>query len=110
MSAADTTLVFGPCTPPRGLRKGKRAYCLYYNAPVVVTGWSDARISWPRCQQKGQDGGSGLLVDEELKRAIRTDSATVLKFWFGVSTKAVWNGRNVFGVGHKQNPGQPALN
>jgi len=37
-------------------------------------------------------------VDDELLRAIRTESAVALKHWFGVSTHAVWNWRKAFGV------------
>jgi len=40
-------LLFGPYRPPR-LRRGDRATCLYKSCGVVVKGWTDARISWPR--------------------------------------------------------------
>jgi hypothetical protein len=39
-------LLFGPYTPPP-LKKGERTHCLYRDALVVVTSWSDGRISWP---------------------------------------------------------------
>jgi hypothetical protein len=41
-------LLFGPYTAPR-LRKGDRATCLYRDCDVAVTGWTGARVSWPRC-------------------------------------------------------------
>ncbi len=41
---------------------------------------------------------SGLLVTEELARAVRTESAAALKFWFGVSTHTAWSWRKAFGV------------
>jgi hypothetical protein len=35
---------------------------------VVVTGWTDAPISWPRALPVGERGHPGILVDEELAR------------------------------------------
>jgi hypothetical protein len=65
---------------------------------VVITSWTDARISWPRCRAIGVRGGSGLLLTEELVRAVRTESAEAIKYWFGVSANAVWNWRQAFDV------------
>jgi hypothetical protein len=62
---ARTELLHGPYTPPP-VRRGDRANCLYRDAEVVVTGWTEARIPWPRCHPGNRGGGAGLLVDEEL--------------------------------------------
>jgi hypothetical protein len=65
----------GPYIPPP-LRRGGRATCLCRDGGVIITGWSDGRISWPRCRRPGtHGGGSGLLVNEELARAIRLESS-----------------------------------
>jgi hypothetical protein len=91
-------LLAGPYTTPP-LRRGDHAICLYRDADVTITSWTSAPIPWPRCYRPGtHGGGSGLLVTEELVRAIRTESAVALKHWFGVSTSTVWSWRRTFGV------------
>jgi hypothetical protein len=42
--------------------------------------------------------GSGLLVTEELVRAVRTESVVALMSWFGVSHNTVYAWRKAFGV------------
>jgi hypothetical protein len=76
-------LLFGPYEPPP-LRKGDRTSCLDRDADVVVTGWSDGRIPWPRCRALDSRGhGSGLLVEEELARPVRSESAAAIMYWWG---------------------------
>jgi hypothetical protein len=65
---------------------------------VVVTSWSDGRISWPRCRALGHRGGSGLLVDDELARAVRSESAAALMYWWGVNGRTAWAWRKALGV------------
>jgi hypothetical protein len=48
----------------------------------------------------GGSGRPGLLITDELVRAIRTESAEAIKFWFGVSTPTVWQWRRAFGISH----------
>jgi hypothetical protein len=97
MDSNKTELLHGPYRPPV-LQCGGRATCLYRDAEVVITSWTDARISWPRCRAVGAGGGSGLLVTEELVRAVRTESCLAIHHWFGVNKSTVWRWRKAFGV------------
>jgi hypothetical protein len=74
-------LLSGPYTPAK-LERGDRATCLYRDCTVVITGVSAGRIPWPRCRApETGGGGSGLLVDEEMARAARSESAAVMYWW-----------------------------
>jgi hypothetical protein len=92
-----TDLIAGPYKPP-ALKRGDRAFCLFRDCEVKVTSWSNAPLQWPRCQRMGQHGGSGLLVTDELVRAIRSESSAALQYWFGVGIETVWRWRKFFGV------------
>jgi transposase-like protein len=81
------------------VRRGEVVTCLYRDCDCLVTVMSDAPIPWPRVQPRGKQGGSGLWVNDELCRAIRTESAEALKYHFGVSASVVWKWRKQFGVG-----------
>src|SRR5216683_6934958 len=82
----DTILIGSPYTQPK-LKRGDRAFCLYKDCDVIITTWTDAPISWPRCRGvENPMGHPGLLVDAELERAIRTESAKAIKRAWGVST------------------------
>jgi hypothetical protein len=48
-------------------------------------------------------------VNEELLRAIRTESAEAIKHWFGVGARVVWNWRKAFGVGKWETQGSRRL-
>jgi hypothetical protein len=102
-------LLFGPYKPPP-LQKGDQTSCLYRDAPVVIAGWSDARIFWPRCYlAEGRARGHGLLIDAELARAIRHESAAAVAHWWGVSKSTVQHWRNVLGVGRTDSEGSQRL-
>jgi hypothetical protein len=78
MNTDVPALLFGPYRPP-ALKVGQRATCLYRDCDVGVTGWSDAPILWPLCRRLGRyKGHASLLVDDELARAIRHESAQAL--------------------------------
>src|SRR5262245_57003760 len=91
-------LLHGPYHPP-AVRKGDRVFC-HIRGSAVVTSWSDAPFSWPRCRPLGGTRGSGcgLYVDAELARAIRCESALAVRFWWGVNGETVWRWRRALGV------------
>jgi hypothetical protein len=90
-------LLFGPYVS-HCYRRGTRVTCLFRDGDCVVTGKTFARISWPRCRRIGHRGGSGLLVDEELARAVRRESVLAIAYWFGVGPETVWRWRQALGV------------
>src|SRR5262249_9752796 len=102
-------LLHGPYEVPR-LRRGDRTFFLFKDCDVVITGWTDARISWPRCRPLDVPRTRpSLLVDEELACAIRQESATALRFWWGVSTRVVRRWRQALGVTCTNNEGSQRL-
>jgi hypothetical protein len=77
---------------------------------VVITGWSEAPIPWPRCRAlDGPGGGSGILLDEELARAVRCKSAAAVANWWRVTPGVVWRWRKALGVTCKSNEGSRRL-
>src|SRR5262245_51503314 len=95
MTAAPQ-LLHGPYTPP-ALDRGQRPSCLFRDAEVIVPSWTDAPIAWPRRRLadrrgKASGGGSGLLVCEELARAVRCEAALAIRHWWSVThgTVARW--------------------
>src|SRR5947207_4171075 len=92
------------------LEIGERTFCKYRRRWCRVTSFTTAPIPWPRCALRGQQGGSGLLVGPVLARAIRTESAAAIMYWWGVSSKAVWLWRRKLlpGEGKFWTPGSQA--
>jgi len=82
-------LLHGPHHSPH-LSRGDCATCILRDGDVVITGWSNGRIAWPRCKVVGVRGGSGVLLDEELARAVKQESAAAIFFWRRVSEGVVW--------------------
>jgi hypothetical protein len=95
-------LLSGPYQAPP-LQRGQRAWCLYRDRLVVVWGWSDAPISWPLCRGLDPPSGVGILVDEELARAVRCESAAAICHWWRVSGATVIKWRKAFGVNRQNN-------
>jgi transposase-like protein len=110
MKSSDRAkLLFGPYQAP-ALRRGDRATCHYRDCDVIVTGWAGARISWPRCRPLDVPRSHpSLLVDEELARAIRQESAAAIRYRWGVCSGVVHRWRKAFGVGRTNCPGSQRL-
>jgi hypothetical protein len=101
-------LLHGPYPAPR-LKVGDRADCLFRDCLVVVTGWTDGIISWPRGRPVGERGHPSMLVDEELARAIRLESAAAIQHWWGVCDGVVHRWRKALGVTRTNNGGTQRL-
>src|SRR5438876_8820403 len=102
-------LLHGPYRAP-ALRRGDWATCPFRGCEVVITGRSDGRIRWPRCRaERTRGGGSGLLVDEELARAVRCELALAIGYWWGVTEGVVWRWRKALGVTRTNNEGSQRL-
>ena len=75
-----------------------------------MTSWTEARISWPCCRALDSGrGGSGILVDEELARAIRCESAVALHYWWGASVNTIARWRRALGVARADSGGSRRL-
>jgi hypothetical protein len=57
----------------------------------------------------GPGGGSGILLDEELARAVRCESAAAIRHWWGVTVGVVWRWRKALGVTRTNNEGSRRL-
>jgi hypothetical protein len=100
-----TRLLFGPYKAPR-LRKGDRAACLYRDTDIVVTGWTDAGVSWP-C---GRPVGTMGLPRSWWTRSWPAPSGRVgggAALLVGVSALLVWKWRKALGVDRINCPGSP---
>jgi hypothetical protein len=103
-------LLFGPYQAP-SLRRGDRALCRVRDCEVVITGWSDAPMSWPRgyAPSERPGGGLALLVDDQLARAVRRESAAAVCYWWGVGHTTIARWRRALGATRRNNAGSQRL-
>ena len=102
-----TELMHGPYQRPT-VRIGGNATCLL-RGDVHITSWSHSPMRWPRCLPIGKRGKPTLLVTEELARAIRSESAAAVCWWWGVGVKQIWIWRKSLGVSRTNNEGSRRL-
>ena len=71
-----------------------------------VGGWTDGRISWPR---RKKNGTPSLICTEELARALRTESAMAITYWWGMSQGTICTLRGLLDEVGKSTPGTKKL-
>jgi hypothetical protein len=87
-------LLRGPYPAPK-CRVGRKLFCLYRRREVVVSGLTDAPISWPFTKKTGP---TSLILCGELVRAVRTESESGVAAHWGVSIATVYKWRKALAV------------
>src|SRR5262245_36787805 len=98
-----TELLHGPYNAPP-LRVGDREHCLYRDTLCKVTSYHDALIPWPQGIPIEGSNGPGLIVTEELFRAVRTEAAKEVQWRCRLSVGLVARYRKASGVTRTNNP------
>jgi hypothetical protein len=96
MIDADRYRLLGTYRTPR-VRVGRLLTCEARDCDVTVTGYSSARIPWPKGRRVNAKAVA-LVVYGSLARAVRTESNLAVAYWFGVTPKIVSKWRKVLGV------------
>ena len=91
------------------LKRGDRATCLYRDCAVIITGWSSAPDPLATLPLPRLAGAAPLLLDEELARAVRTESAATVMHWWDASMTAVCHWRKALGTCRTDNQGTARL-
>jgi hypothetical protein len=97
MNHADRYRRLGTYRTPR-MKVGAVLSCEARDCDVMVTGYSDGRISWPVGKQREGRGPVSLIVFGALVDAVRRESNQALAYWFGVWPHAVSRWRKALGV------------
>src|SRR4051812_43075632 len=93
MTDDKTRLLFGPYATPVAPRRA--VVPCEVRGEVVVVGLTDGRIPWP-VGKRGR--AKALVVFGGLARAVRTESATAVCHWWGVTAQTVTKWRKALGV------------
>jgi hypothetical protein len=91
-------LVGGPYQPPRC--KVGQVLSDRLRGEVIVSAISDAPIPWPM-GRAGRRGSLAPILTAELERAVRTEFAVAVRYWWGVGVTLVWKWRRDLGVRQK---------
>lgn len=93
LAALKPALVGGPYRAP-DCKAGDQVEDLSLG-PVEVAGFTDGPLPWP-CRR--QRGAATPLLTDELARAVRTESAYAVAYWWDVSRSKVGQWRAALGV------------
>lgn len=105
----EVPLLHGPYTAP-ACQRGDRLYCYVRDCLVAVKRWTDGIIPWPLGRALKRSAGVGIVVEEELARAIECESALAIRYWWGIrsgTTLGKW--RRILSVTRKNNEGSQVL-
>jgi hypothetical protein len=95
LADVDRFRLLRPLRPPR-CRVGRFLTCRI-RGRLKVAGISDTPIQWPYANK----GRPCLIVTASLARAVRSESATALCYWLGVTPQTVSKWRKALNVGHR---------
>ncbi len=91
----NVELLFGPYQTPQ-FRHGDIVFC-ERRGEVRLCGLSAGRIPWPIGQRGNHEA---LVLYADLAKAVRRESATAIRYWWGVGSNTVWEWRCTLGIHH----------
>jgi hypothetical protein len=94
MNDAVRIKLHGIYRTPR-FRLGAKVKCRV-RGELTIVGITDARIPWPL--GKNCRGANSLVVYGDLARAVRRESVSAIRHWFGAHDVTVWKWRKALGV------------
>src|SRR5688500_16838345 len=92
---SPTPLLFGPYRPPPRIRRGSIVQDAI-RGNVVMVRWSAAPLRWPIGRQPKEP--SGLIVTDELVRALKSESGLAIYYWWGIMPSTVTRWKQSLGI------------